>query len=135
MKVRIQNENFSRICYCRIVATMVVANDLEDMDFGDKESMQECAKELKIDMTSKDIEEDKIKCLFKCFMEKEGIMKDGIIDMKESEKAIRNEEKIKEEDKGHAISAIPACIEEAKEGDDCQKAFDFTVCMLNSLDE
>lgn len=67
-------------------------------------------------------------------MEKEGIMKGGVIDEKGAEKAIRDEEKIPEEDKGKAISAITECKEEAKEGDDCQKAFDFTVCMLKVLE-
>lgn len=82
-----------------------------------------------------EIEEGKLQCLFKCSMEKEGFFKDGVVDMAKAVKMIRSEDKIKELDKGKAIAALPECMEQAQEGDDCKKAYDFTMCMMKVIEE
>lgn len=96
-------------------------------------SFKECAEELEVDLKG-EIEEEKLKCLFKCSMEKEGIFKGGLVDMVAAEKSIREEEKIKEMNKGKAIASLPECIDKAKDGDDCQKAYDFAMCMMKFIE-
>lgn len=107
---------------------------LQDDSHFERPSFKECADEMKIDLES-DFEVDDIKCLFKCSMEKEGLMKGGLIDVKAVEKMIREEEAINEMVKPKAITALPDCMEKAKEGDDCQKALDFTICMMKVIGE
>lgn len=101
----------------------------QDKDEITNKSFKACGEELNIDLKS-DIEEGKLKCFFKCFLEKEGVMKDGVIDKAGAEKAIQSEDQVK--DKAKATAAVPGCMEQAKVGDDCEKASDFATCIMNA---
>ena len=93
--------------------------------------MMKCADEMNVDLKSKDVEKDpKFKCLFKCMLEKDGIIKDDTLEEEELIKEISEDKDLEAGDRDKAVKAVPKCMDEAKSKSDlCEKSYDVTMCI------
>ncbi|KAL5288568.1 Obp56h.2 family protein [Megaselia abdita] len=108
--------------------------DLMDSTLSSKEAMTECAKELGIDLSRKDYENiPNINCVFKCMMEKDGSLKDGVFSEERLIQVIETEKDLDVPKKAKFIKAMPKCLEEIKEKSDlCTKSIGLVYCLNKS---
>ncbi|KAL5288569.1 Obp56e family protein [Megaselia abdita] len=120
-----------------IVLALAVASFASEELLGnhDKKAMVECAKEMGVDLKQKDLEKvPEFKCLFKCMLEKDGILKDGVMSEEQIMKVIKEDSELDEAGKEKVSKVIPKCMEDAKNiADLCVKSFELTDCVYKGL--
>lgn len=97
-------------------------------------TMTQCAKDLGIDLTQKNIENSPdYKCLFKCMFEKDGVLKNGVLLEEEIIKFVKECPETNAAEKEKITKAVPKCLDETKtQADLCDKSFNFAICVYKN---
>lgn len=90
----------------------------------------QCAKDLKIDLGKKDLAQNpEYKCILKCMLEKEGLMKDGHFVEDAIMKDIQDDTRLDAAAKEKFMKVVPTCLVSVENLTDiCVKSFQFFEC-------
>lgn len=88
-----------------------------------------------VDLKQKELEKiPEYKCLFKCMLEKDGILKDGVLSEEQIMKVIKEDSEFDSADKEKVNKVVPKCLDEVKNAADlCVKSFELTKCIYKGL--
>lgn len=95
----------------------------------------QCGKELGVDLKQRNLENvPEFKCLFKCMLVKDGILRDGVFSEEQIMKAIKEDTELDAAGKDKAGKVVPKCLEEVKNTSDvCAKSYEITECISKGL--
>lgn len=93
-----------------------------------------CAKEVGLDINDKNFQNKKeFKCMFKCALEADGCLKNGVLVPDSIIKSLKSDTKLDRNGKEQAAKKVPECVEKVdKQSDLCEKAFGLFECIFTN---